>query len=130
MHSVQSICVTFIVFCTQNIAADDNGCVKLGTNNVEFCDLEKLWESRSLVVVHQDKAFVKIVILPATWTLLLNVAGRFIYFVLSDPLHDLVPFLQFKVPLELRVSVFQFFPVFLGFTVVSGLGFPVFPESH
>ena len=60
------------------------------------------------MVVHQDKAFVKIVILPAACTLLLNVAGLFIYFVLSDPLHDLVPFLQFKVPLELRVSVFQF----------------------
>ena len=39
MNSVQSICVTFILFCTQNIAADDNDCVKLGNNNVEFCDL-------------------------------------------------------------------------------------------
>ena len=76
MKSVLSICVTLLVFCTQKNAADDDDCVTLGANNVKFCDVEKFWEPRSWVV-DQDKAFVKIVILPAACTLLVYIAGFF-----------------------------------------------------
>ena len=77
MSFVQSICVTFLIFCTKKIAAGDDDCVTLGTNNVEFCEVEKFWEPRPWVV-DQDKAFVKIVILPAACTLLVYIAG-FLY---------------------------------------------------
>ena len=76
MKSVLSICVTLLVFCTQKNAADDDNCVTLGANNVKFCDVEKFWEPRPWVV-DQDKAFVKIVILPAACTLLVYIAGFF-----------------------------------------------------
>ena len=35
---MQSIYITFLAFRTQKIPADDDDCVTLGANNVEFCD--------------------------------------------------------------------------------------------
>ena len=72
------------------IAADDDDCVTLGTNNLEFRDVEKFWEPRSCVV-DQDKAFVKIFILPAACTLLVYIAGFFYYRKIF-----LITYLQFK----------------------------------
>ena len=77
MNFLQSICITLLAFCTHRITADDDDCVTLGTNNVQFCGVEKFWQPRSWVV-DQDKAFSEIAILLAVCTLLLYITG-FIY---------------------------------------------------